>query len=961
MMPRLLTVLFVAAMALVPSTATFAQPEVFPVPQRVEFTGKSTTVSKVTIEKRRRNSRGGVWDVLPKTPGGYGLLIEKGHLRAWVNDEDGLYYAKQTLSQLLEGVKGAQNAQADPFSDKSLAEVARLGKLPEGAIVDWPDLTERGVVEGYYGTPWSMEARKSLFRFYGRNKMNLYIYGPKDDRYHHGWGCYEPYPADKARELAELVKAARENHVRFVWAIHPANTVDWNKDGGRPQLDKLCTKLESLYKLGVRDFGVFVDDSFGEIGKPERQAQLCNYILEHFIRKHPRDVTPYLIMVPTGYNRAWTNPQYLGTLGRELDPSTRVMWTGNTVVNDITLAGQKWVHEHLGRPTFIWWNWPCSDFKRGRLSMGRTYGLGTETEMKGEMTGFTANPMEQAEANKVGLFGVADYCWNITAFQSDHSWREGIKRLYPECPEAMQAFCDHNSYLLPNGHGYYREESVAMHELARAFIESVNRWEPDEELARKLREEYRRIIIAGRTLGNPIKGASPELKALQKEIQPWLRSFAHMGRAGNFIISSILDSKKKGRREDFFRTVDSLCEMSRMARMDWNNGQPKPRYDVEVGSYIMTPALREAFRYSNAIVYSDFSGLKPTALLPTFTSSVGTAQDGAEKIRDGNVGSFWESRCRQEAGQWFCLDFGEPISIMNVCLLMGTGQRPNDYPESGQLEYSLDGSSWTPLGKEHAGASVIVKMSRKPRKARMLRYRITRPRPNWLAIAEFKVNSTPPPFVQSTVEGYSGLMPFRDEKQFGINRIMEVHTITPGQTISLHIPEPVLGTWLEVNLSNDRIDQWARIEVKPEEGKAITLNPTREGTKLIAKGGALPREPLTAIKLTHKGKSPEQISLHTFKLDVPALEAGFDPRHIADTDFGTWMDCSKGLEYTMELPPGTRRFVIVGSASCTLNGKKGKTSGLAQTFPIEKGMKKVTIKAAPQAGKVVYEAIPCVK
>ncbi len=939
------------------SPAAASAPEVFPVPKRTEFTGASTSVSSTKVEMRRRSSKGGVWDVLPDTPGGYALLIEEGKLTVWANDDDGVYYAKQTLTQLLEGVIGAQNAQTDPFPDKSIAQVAKLGTLPQGAIVDWPDLPARGVVEGYYGTPWSNEARKSLFRFYGRNKMNLYIYGPKDDRFHHGGGCYQPYPDDKAQEIADLVAAAKENHVRFVWAIHPANTVNWDKEGGRPQLNQLCNKMEQLYKLGVRDFGVFVDDSFGEIGKPERQAQLCNYILENFIRKHPRDVTPYLIMVPTGYNRAWTNPAYLNTLGSQLDKSTRVMWTGNTVVNDITLPGQRWVHEHLGRPTFIWWNWPCSDFKRGRLSMGRTYGLGLEPEMKEEMTGFTANPMEQAEANKVGLFGVADYTWNITAFNSEHSWREGIKRLYPECADAMQAFCDHNSYLLPNGHGYYREESVAMHELAKAFIESVNRWKPDEELARKLREEYRRIIIAGRTLGNSIKDASPELQALQKEIQPWLRTFAHMGRAGNFIISSILDDKKKGRREDFFRTVDSLYEMSRMARMDWNNGHPKPRYDVEVGSYIMTPALREAFRYSNAIVYSDFSGLKPTSLLPTFTTSVGDSMKGAEKIRDGDVGSFWESGSRQEAGQWFCLDFGESIPIMNVCLLMGNGQRPNDYPEAGQLEYSSDGEKWKPLGKEVDGASVIVSMGKKPKRARMLRYRITKPRPHWLALVEFKVNSTPPSFVTSSVRGYSGLTAFRDEKQYGINRVMEVHTIKPKETIELHFPEPVQGTWLEMNLCNEKIAQWAKVEVKPEEGKPITLEPVQEGTKLIAKGDRLPKVPLSSIKLTHTGKSPEQVSLHTFKLDVPALAPDRNPRNLTDTDFGTWMNCTEGFEHTLDLPPGTQRIIIVGTANCSVNGKKLKRNGISQSLKVEKGMKKATISAAPQPDKVVYEVI----
>ncbi len=750
-MKNIIPTLALAALPALVAPAVAQPSAVFPTPQQCELTGGATRADKFTLHMRDANSSGGMWDKLPASPGGYALQVEEGRLTVWANDNDGAYYAKQTISQLLQGVANSTNAQADPFPDLSLEQVARLGKLPLGTLIDWPDIAERGVVEGYYGTPWSMAARKSLFRFYGRNKMNIYIYGPKDDIFHHGKGCYLPYPKAKAQDIAELVRVAKKNHVRFVWAIHPANTVDWNKEGGKPQLDQLCNKMEQLYKLGVRDFGVFVDDSFGEIGKPERQAQLCNYILENFIRKHPEDVTQHLVMVPTGYNKSWTKPQFLNTLGSQLDQTTRVMWTGDTVVNDITLQGQRWVHEHLGRPTYIWWNWPCNDFKRGRLSMGRTSGLGTEPEMIAEMTGFTANPMEQAEANKVGLFGVADYCWNVTDFNSDHSWREGIKRLYPECPAVIQAFCDHNSYLLPNGHRYYKEESISLHETAAEFISSVNEWEPDTELARKMQAEYRRIASSGHiltVLGSADESAtdlphyfhvdcSHELQALRAEIKPWIDAFTHMGTAGDAIIESILSQETPKRFRHFFRSARNLYDMSMLTRMDWNNGHPKPLYDVEVGSYIMTPALRDAFSYSNARIYGELSGHKPTVLRPTFTTNGGDPEPGAEKIGDGKVTTFWESGCMQEAGHWYCLDFGEVIPIMNISLLMSTTGRPEDYAAAGQMEYTQDGTTWHPVIAESKGANIVIDLQEKPIRARMVRYRITQPRQHKMALAEF--------------------------------------------------------------------------------------------------------------------------------------------------------------------------------------------------------------------------------
>ncbi|MGC9321147.1 MAG: beta-N-acetylglucosaminidase domain-containing protein [Kosmotogaceae bacterium] len=42
----------------------------------------------------------------------------------------------------------------------------------------------RGVVEGFYGTPWPMEKRREIIKFLGEHGYNLYIYAPKDDQLH---------------------------------------------------------------------------------------------------------------------------------------------------------------------------------------------------------------------------------------------------------------------------------------------------------------------------------------------------------------------------------------------------------------------------------------------------------------------------------------------------------------------------------------------------------------------------------------------------------------------------------------------------------------------------------------------------------------------------------------------------------------------------------------------------------
>ena len=246
------------------------------------LTGKQSTKEGIRIyigEKGDKSVRK-YNKLIPKHEEGYYLAVNDKEIILAGNDERGTYYAIQTFAQLL-----------------------KEGKLPEVEIKDYPSVRYRGVVEGFYGTPWSHQARLRQLKFYGENKMNTYIYGPKDDPYHSAPNWRLPYPEKEAAQLQELVKVANENEVDFVWAIHPGQDIKWNQE----DRDLLLSKFEKMYQLGVRSFAVFFDDISGEGTNPQKQAELLNYIDEAFVKAKP-DVTP-LIMCPTEYNKSWSNPK----------------------------------------------------------------------------------------------------------------------------------------------------------------------------------------------------------------------------------------------------------------------------------------------------------------------------------------------------------------------------------------------------------------------------------------------------------------------------------------------------------------------------------------------------------------------------------------------------------------------------------------------------------------------------
>ena len=279
---------------------------------------------------------------IPNKAEGYYLSIEKDKIVVAGHDERGTYYGVQTLKQIMEGET-----------------------LPIMTIKDYPDIVARGVVEGFYGTPWTFDDRVRQLKFYGDNKLNTYIYGPKDDPYHRSPNWREPYPADEAKAIEELVDIANQNHVDFVWAIHPGLDIKWTNE----DRDFLMDKFEAMYQLGVRAFAVFFDDISGEGVNAEKQAQLLNYVDDNFI-KVKGDVIP-LTLCPTEYNKSWTNIErgYLPTLGSKLNPSIHIMWTGDRVISDIDTQGLEWVNKHIERNAYIWWNFPVSDYVRGKHSV----------------------------------------------------------------------------------------------------------------------------------------------------------------------------------------------------------------------------------------------------------------------------------------------------------------------------------------------------------------------------------------------------------------------------------------------------------------------------------------------------------------------------------------------------------------------------------------------------------------
>lgn len=581
-----------------------------------------------------------------------------------------------------------RDARGTYYGVKTLIDLLASNQFPQGEIIDYPDVVARGVVEGFYGTPWSFDHRMRQIDFYGQNKLNTYIYGPKDDPYHSSPDWRKPYPTDEAVQLKKLIDRAAENHVDFVWAAHPGQDIKWN-DQDRAAL---LHKFELMYDLGIRSYAVFFDDISGEGTNASQQASLLNYLHNAFVKVKP-DVKP-LIMCPTEYNKGWSNVEggYLKTLGKELDPSIRIMWTGNSVVSDIDKPTMEWINDQVQRKAFIWWNFPVSDYVRNHLLMGPTYGNGKD--IANDISGFVSNPMEHAEASKIAIYGVADYAWNMSAYQPEKNWLHALKVVMPESYKALEIFASHNSDLGANGHKYRREESIKFGPIADAFLKQLESGQTIGNF-NIVQKEFQAMVEASYILLS-----STDNPVLLDEIRPWVKQFQLLGKSGLSMVQmySALETQNP---EDFERSYKAIKAIkAKMYAIDRTENQNPYQPGVKTGSLVIAPLIDSSFAYLTNMYNTTFNknleveaNYNPHKLY----TNVAQLQNQQITLRDRTLALNPPLEViRLESNAYFGFGLQEATQATKMSCKLS----PASAYESLQLEVSIDGIEWTTVSTE---------------------------------------------------------------------------------------------------------------------------------------------------------------------------------------------------------------------------------------------------------------------
>ncbi|MFI5473562.1 beta-N-acetylglucosaminidase domain-containing protein [Streptomyces cacaoi] len=435
-------------------------------------------------------------------------------------DATGTYYAAQTLRQLLTGPR-----------------------LPAVSVRDRPTARLRGVVEGFYGTPWTHAERLSQLDFYGRTKQNVYVYSPKDDAYlRERWR--DEYPAAELGRLRELVDRAGTDHVRFTYALSPGLSVCYSSDA---DIAALVRKFASLYDIGVRSFAIPLDDisytkwncpadeeEFGSGGGAAgaAQARLLNQVWRDF--SAGRSGLQPLETVPTEYSDLADTP-YKTALRERLDPDVVVEWTGvGVIAPTVTAAQVRQARAVFGHPVLVWDNYPVNDYATSRLLLGPY--TGREPDVAREAVGVTANPMVQGEASRLALFTSAAYLWNPDGYDPKAAFLASVRDLAGSAHAGkwLRIFAENNYSSQLNA-----TESPTLAPLIAAFGTA---YEGDSGLGRAtatLRSYFTDMAATPARLRAGL--ANP---GFLSETSPWLDKLGSYGTAGLTAVDLLLAGKR---------------------------------------------------------------------------------------------------------------------------------------------------------------------------------------------------------------------------------------------------------------------------------------------------------------------------------------------------------------------------------------------------------------------------------
>jgi len=393
----------------------------------------------------------------------------------------------------------------------------------------------RGVIEGFYGRPWTTEQRERMIDLLGEWKLDTFLCSPKDQPSHRVY-WQEPYSEAELSKLRNLVERGKKVGVDVGTSLSPGLTLEYsNPDHLQSQLARVI----QLSDLGSPLVGIFLDDipttlqtvrdreNFADI--VEAQIHFVNGLYQKILEA---GMELDIIVCPTQYCGIG-NEEYISKFGSGLHSDLNLMWTGRQICSTtLTYGDAEILRQSTGHKPFYWDNYPVND-------VAMTYELhigplrGRESRVIENMSGYLANPMELFESSLIPLRTSANFFKDPEHYDPDSAWQQAVTELLRGAtPEEMQAFLHFGRTVQDsclNGD--------ASPDVSKALNDAAFKWRTGDGIgAAAIFESLAAEISRHAAI---LCSADFTLSALQKEIMPWVMKY-QLGGVVMGEISSVL-------------------------------------------------------------------------------------------------------------------------------------------------------------------------------------------------------------------------------------------------------------------------------------------------------------------------------------------------------------------------------------------------------------------------------------
>jgi len=449
-----------------------------------------------------------------------------------------------------------------------------------------------GVIEGFYGPPWTPAERHQLWDWMARSGLNTYFYGPKDDLHQRAiWR--QPYDESGLMEVREAVAACRQRGLRLIYACSPGLDVTYSDPA---DMAAIQGRLTQLLDNGVSDFCVLLDD-IPDAMRPEDldrwgslAAAQAAWVNEVYAWTRARTQGRFLVC-PTPYCARMVAARhggegYLGILGQGLHPDIDIFWTGPEIISEtLDVEPIARLTEILRRPPLIWDNLFANDYDGRRFFCGPY--AGRPLELKQAVRGILLNPNTEFPLNFVPIHSFGAYLAADGAWDSRASFLEGLKAWWPRFAtvggalsfEDLVTFAD--CFYLPYQEG---PEADALAQAVARCLSSPRRPDDPESLAvrarmLRLKDFCARLVdLKDRGLFHAFHRRVWELREELDLIDRWWSHQIDPARAGTPFESDF--HRPKTYRGGFVVRLQSFLNPQPDGSMEWTSLNPGPESAV---------------------------------------------------------------------------------------------------------------------------------------------------------------------------------------------------------------------------------------------------------------------------------------------------------------------------------------------------------------------------------------------